>query len=200
MTRDVVTVSPAATVTAALETLDANNIRHLPVLDGGRLVGIVSDRDLRLALHGERTRETAVADVMTPNPITASPLDPVEKAARALTDHRIGCVPVVEAGEVVGILTASDLLRSFVELLAGRARHTRVELLAPDRPGELARVVRLIGIEQGINITGVVVPPPRGERALVVLHLEAEDAGPVVAALRRMGYDAASPALESRPE
>lgn len=200
MTRDVVTVTPATTVAAALDTLETNNIRHLPVVDGGRLVGIISDRDLRMALNGGRPGETAVADVMTPDPLTVPPTHPVESAARILTDHRIGCVPVLDGGELVGILTESDLLRAFVELLSGRDRHTRIELLAPDRPGELARVVRAVGIEHGINITGVVVPPPRGDRALVVLHLETEDAGPVVEALRRLGYEAGSPALGTRPD
>lgn len=198
MTRDVVTVPPSAKVVDALGTLDANNIRHLPVLDGGRLVGIVSDRDLRMALSGDVDAAT-VADVMTHDPLTVPPTTPIEDAARTLSEHRIGCVPVVENDEVVGILTESDVLRAFVELMSGRERHARIELMAPDRPGELARVVRLIGIEHGLNLTGVVVPPTRGDRALVVLHLETDDVEPVLVDLRRLGYEAGSPALETRP-
>lgn len=198
MTRDVVTVPPSANVTDALGTLESNNIRHLPVLEGGRLVGIVSDRDLRMALSGDVDAAT-IADVMTPDPLTVPPATPIEEAARTLSEHRIGCVPVVENDEVVGILTESDVLRAFVELMTGRERHARIELMAPHRPGELARIVRLIGIEHGLNLTGVVVPPTRGDRALVVLHLEADDVGPVLDDLRRLGYEAGSPALEIRP-
>ncbi|MFP4623830.1 MAG: CBS and ACT domain-containing protein [Gemmatimonadota bacterium] len=201
MTAEVVTVSPRTTVAAALEEIRSNHIRHLPVLDGGRLVGIVTDRDLRLALDpgGGGGTETQVDDVMTGSPIVADPDMPVESAAALLAEHRIGCLPVVEDGELVGILTESDLLRAFVDLMVGREPHTRIELLAPDRPGELARVVRLIGVDYGINITGMVVPPAREDRALVVLHLETEDVEALLANLRQLGYESASPALPSRP-
>lgn len=199
MTTEVVTVSATATVADALDTLNTHTIRHLPVLDDGKVVGIISDRDLRLAMTG-RPSETTVADAMTTDPVTVASEEPVEAAARVLVEHNVGCVPVVDDGELVGIVTASDLLRSYVELMVGREKHVRIELLAPDRPGELARVVRLIGIEHELNLTGVVVPPPKGDRALVVLHLETDDAAPVLEDLRRMGYDAGSPALESRPE
>lgn len=199
MTRDVVTVPSTATVADALDMLNAHTIRHLPVVEGGKVVGILSDRDLRLAITG-RPDETTVADVLTRDPVTVSPDATVETAARLLVDHNVGCVPVVEDGELVGIVTASDLLRSYVELVAGRDRQARIELLAPDRPGELARVVRLIGVEHEVNITGVVVPPPKGDRALVVLHLETDDPEPILDDLRRLGYEAGSPSLENRPE
>lgn len=199
MSRDVITVPPSATVADALDTLNANAIRHLPVVDGGKVVGILSDRDLRMAMGG-RPDEAAVADVMTPDPLTLTSGTVVEVAGRLMVEHSVGCVPVVDDGQLVGILTESDLLRSFVELLAGRERHARIELLAPDRPGELARVVRLIGIEHEVNLTGVVVPPPKGDRALVVLHLETDDVAAILDDLRRLGYDAGSPALETRPE
>lgn len=199
MTPDVVTVSPAASVVDALDILNANSVRHLPVLDGDRLVGILSDRDLRMAMTG-RPEETTVADVMTRDPFTVAPDTPVEDAARTLTEEQVGCLPVLEDGALVGILTASDVLQAFVELMTGRERHTRIEILAPDRPGELARVVRLIGIEHEVNLTGVVVPPPKGGRALVVLHLETTDPAAILEDLRRLGYDAGSPTLESRAD
>lgn len=198
---EVVTVDLDATIDEALEAIRTHGIRHLPVLDGGRLVGVVTDRDLRLAFDpgSGQPRDGRIADIMTPTPIVAHPEMPVESAAGLMVGHRIGCLPVVEDGELVGILTDSDLLRALVELLAGRERHSRVELLAPDRPGELARVVRVVGIDQKINITGVVVPHTEGDRALVVLHLETDDPAPVVEALRRLGYEAESPALLTRP-
>lgn len=201
MTSDVLTVSPSETVARALEIIRSNNIRHLPVVEAGRLAGVVTDRDLRMALGpGSDGEDVMVADVMTASPVTTTPDTPVEDAAELLVDRRIGCLPVLEDdGELVGILTESDLLRALVDLMARRSRHTRLELLAPDRPGELARVVRVIGIDLGINITGVVVPPPHGDQALVVLHLETEEVDELLQTLRRLGYEAGSPALEARP-
>lgn len=202
MTAEVVTAEPSTTIADALETIRSHNIRHLPVMDGDRLTGVVTDRDLRLALgpDGEASDDTTVSDIMSASPTTIAPDTPVEEAGRVLIEHRIGCLPVMEDDRLVGILTESDLLRAFVELMVGRDLHSRVELLMPDRPGELARVVRLIGIDYGINITGVVVPPVHGDRALVVLHLETEGLPDgLLAHLRKLGYDAGSPALESRP-
>ena len=200
MTPDVVTAPPETPVAEALEILRTHEIRHLPVMVGTRLAGVATDRDLRIALGpaGSPT-DTTLADVMTSSPITVGPDTPVESAAAILAVNRVGCLPVVEDGDLVGILTESDLLRAFVDLMVGRDPHTRVELLAPDRPGELARVIRLIGIDHGINITGVVVPPTPGDRALVVLHLATDDAEAVLEDLRRLGYEAGSPALPSRP-
>jgi acetoin utilization protein AcuB len=202
MTREVVTVSPTDTVADALELIRSHNIRHLPVMDAGRLVGVVTDRDLRLAISpdGRNAPEIPVEDVMSSSPITVAPGTPIETAAEILTEHRIGCIPVLEDGELVGILAESDLLRAFVELMSGRQRHSRLELMAPDRPGELARIVRLVGIDHGVNITGVVVPPPRGPQALVILHLESDDVDDVLASLRQLGYEAGSPALETRSD
>lgn len=201
MTREVVTVPPSAAVAEALELMRTHNIRHLPVLDGGRIVGVATDRDLRPALDPEDGAAGAVVEeIMTSAPIVVSPDTPVESAAALLSEHRIGCLPVLEDDALVGILTRSDLLRAFVELMVGREPHTRVEILAPDRPGELARVVRLIGIDHGINITGVVVPPSHEDRALIVLHLETDGVEDLLEDLRRLGYESASPALLTRPE
>lgn len=201
MTPDVVTVTPSTPLEEALDRARSRGIRHLPVVEDGRVAGVVTDRDLRLALRAEAGRApAAVGEVMTTPAITTTPETPVESAGQLLIRHRIGCLPVVEDGALVGILTESDLLRAFVELMAGRERHSRIEVLAPDRPGELARIVRLVGIDHGINITGMVVPPPAGKRALIVLHLECDDVTAVVTNLRRVGYEVGAPALPSRPE
>lgn len=75
------------------------------------------------------------------------PDTPVEDAAKLLYTHHIGCVPVREDGRLVGILTETDLLRAFAELFGSRTPSKRLEVQMPNRPGELARVVRLIGTE-----------------------------------------------------
>ncbi len=196
MSTEVITASPRTTVAEALEVMGAHGIRHLPVVDAGHLAGIVTDRDLReAAAEGDVTIDM----VMTSPPLVVAPDVPVESAAALLSEHRIGCLPVVDGEELVGILTESDVLRAFVELMVGREPHSRVEILAPDRPGELARIVRLIGIDHGINITGVVVPPSHGGQSLVVLHLETGDPEAVMENLRRLGYESGSPALLTRP-
>jgi acetoin utilization protein AcuB len=211
MTPEVIAASPETTIAEALSITRSKRIRHLPVLDGDRLVGVVTDRDLRLAMPpiwGEQQEELQealntrhVREVMVTNMITVPPDMPVEHAAKLLYTHRIGCLPVLDGDRLVGILTETDVLRAFAELFGATEPSTRIEVQMSNRPGELARVVRLIGIEHRINIVGLVVPPmPGGEQSVAIIHLAVEEVGPMVTALRKRGYRVGRPSLESDPE
>jgi acetoin utilization protein AcuB len=207
MTRDVKTVSPDTSLADALNVSRTHRIRHLPVVVGTRLVGLVTDRDLRLAmppiwaaqqeeLHRALHTRT-VGEVMATRIITASPDLPVEDAGKLLYENRIGCLPVLEEDRLTGILTETDLLRAFVELFGTTQPSSRIEVRMPNKPGELARVVRLIGIEFRINITGLVVPPmPTGEDSLAIIHLQTLNPAPVAEALTKIGYQVGWPSLD----
>jgi acetoin utilization protein AcuB len=210
MTPDVYTASPETTIAEALTITRSHRIRHLPILKDGELVGLVTDRDLRLAMppiwadeHDELTaalHTKRVGELMITDIITASADTPVEEAAKLLYTHRIGCLPIMEDGQLVGILTETDLLRAFAELFASRAPSVRLEVQMPNRPGELARVVRLIGIEKKINIAGMVVPPLRAtDESVAIMHLQVEDASEITHALRKIGYRVGTPSLENDP-
>jgi acetoin utilization protein AcuB len=210
MTADVHTATPETTIAEALAITREHRIRHLPILDDGRLVGVVTDRDLRLAmppmwadeqgelaeaLHTKRVGELMITDIVTIQPDT-----PVEEAARLLYTHRIGCLPIMEDDRLVGILTETDLLRAFADLFAARTPSVRFEVQMPNRPGELARVVRLIGIEKRINIAGMVVPPLKATgEAVAIMHLQVDDPSEIAHALRRIGYRVGTPSLENDP-
>jgi acetoin utilization protein AcuB len=167
MAREVTTLSPGDTAGDALALCRERRIRHLPVVEDGILVGIVSDRDLRSATpaFGDPARASALAeirvgDVMAREVITADPEDPIDDAANTMRERRINCLPVVEGGELVGIITSSDVMESLVYLLGAHEPGSRMEVVVPDRPGTLAGVAGLIG-ELGINIVSVVSGPPR---------------------------------------
>jgi acetoin utilization protein AcuB len=211
MTPDVFTVSPDTTIAEALSITRAQRIRHLPVLEDGRLVGLVTDRDLRLAMppiwaadQAELTtalNQRRMREVMTTDIVTVQSDTPVEEAAKLLYTHRIGCVPIVDDGKLVGILTETDLLRAFCELFGAQVQSVRVEVQMHNRPGELARVVRLIGIENRVNIAGMVVPPvPGTSDNVAIIHLQTPDARPVIRALRKCGYRVGSPSLDTDPD
>jgi acetoin utilization protein AcuB len=138
-----------------------------------------------------------VREVMVRDIITADADLPVEEAGKLLYQNRIGCLPVLEGDALVGILTETDLLRAFVELFGTSQPSARVEVRMPNRPGELARVVRVIGIEQRINITGLVCPPcAGGEFMIAVMHLGTLEPSPVITALRKLGYEVGWPSLD----
>lgn len=207
MTPEVITVSPDTTIAEALRLTREHRIRHLPVMNAGVLAGLVTDRDLRLAMppiwaaeHDElkqALQTRVVGEVMTARVITAPPELPVEEAARLMYENRIGCLPVLDGTVLVGILTETDLLRALVELFGAGTPSSRLEVRMPNKPGELARVVRLIGIEHKVNITGLIVPPSDGgEFSLAIMHLQTLNPQPLVAALRKLGYRVGWPALD----
>ncbi|MBA3424266.1 MAG: CBS domain-containing protein, partial [Rubrobacter sp.] len=124
MSWEVVRITPDTTAVRALALCRERRIRHLPVTDGDSLVGVVSDRDLRSAtpVLGDPERAAALeriraSEVMTREPVTAHPDDPIESAANAMRERWIGCLPVLEDDELVGIITSSDVMEALVYLV-----------------------------------------------------------------------------------
>lgn len=126
MTKEVVTVGGATGVREAAELMKARKIRHLPVVEEGRLIGIVTDRDLRLAMPSQATTlavhelhslldKVQVREVMTKRVVGVPPDVSIAKAADLMLRNKIGCLPVLEGGTLVGIITESDILRAVAE-------------------------------------------------------------------------------------
>jgi CBS domain-containing protein len=136
MTRDVVVVPPELLVSAARKMMEHSRIRHLPVVKRGRLVGIVSDRDLLPCEGGDlEGARTLVAEVMTPAPITCSISTTISRVAQIMLEHKIDCLPVVDpSGILVGLVTSSDLLQLLVESAEVQALpfHYRLHLREED--------------------------------------------------------------------
>jgi acetoin utilization protein AcuB len=139
MTPDPRTVEPDATLDEALGLMRTLKVRHLPVVDGRRLVGIATWTDLvgafpspskgRRPANGNALLHNAqVKDVMTKDPLTVSPDAPVETAARTLRERKIGSLPVMERQMLVGIVTESDLFDALVHLLGGDIRGVRMSV------------------------------------------------------------------------
>ena len=121
MTRDIICIHPQDALEVAHDIMGEWDIRHLPVVEDGRLVGILSDRDVLLhssqATRGEwDIEELDVGEVMTPNPITCTPTDTIAHIATVMTERKIDSLPVVEEdGELVGLITSTDLLELLKE-------------------------------------------------------------------------------------
>jgi acetoin utilization protein AcuB len=202
MTRRPVMVSPDATVAAALSAMRRGRFRHLPVVTGAELVGVVARGDLEAPPGAPVEAAEALADrplseVMSTQPVTVWPDEPVEVAARLLVEHTIGCLPVVAGDGLVGILTESDLFSVLLRLLGGDEPSSRITLVLPDVPGALGRAMTLVG-DLGVNLLTVVTEPgPEPGTRGVVLRAGTINAAPVVAALVAAGFPATGP---GRPE
>lgn len=198
MTREVVVVGPETTAAEALALCRGNRIRHLPVVEGGRLVGLISDRDLRSATPalGDPDRAAAlrrirVVDEMVRDVATAYPEDPIEDAAMAMYERKIGCLPVVDGEDLVGIITSSDVMRALARLVGVHEPGSRLEVTLPDRPGSLAEVAAIVR-DEGVNIVSILASSVSEEEGLAervaVLRLATINPKRVVEALREAGY------------
>jgi acetoin utilization protein AcuB len=158
MHEPVVTVEASTTVTEAYRTMHDRTIRHLPVVEDGALAGVVTDRDLRYAtsrLHPSPVEgETPVRQIMTKDVITAGPRDPVEEAARILRMRRIGCLPVLDGDDLVGIVTVTNLLDAIIRLTGLAKPGGRLAVSLVDEPGELARLTHRVA-DEGLDVRSV---------------------------------------------
>ena len=156
MTPNPATITPDTSFPDAFRIIREKRIRHLPVVDKKRkLVGIVAQTDL---LHASPSAATTlsvfeinyllanlhVREVMSSPPITVSEHAPLEEAARVMVENKIGCLPVMRDGVLIGMITETDIFETFVEVLGGREASLRVTVLVPDVRGELARVAGVI--------------------------------------------------------
>jgi acetoin utilization protein AcuB len=127
MTKEPLTLSPTETVGQADELMNQNKFRQIPIVFNKELVGIVTDRDVRSFLSGslladardrERALNTAIREIMTPEPVTVTPDDDLQDALELLIEEKMGGIPVVDDNEgLVGIVTYVDMLRCFLNRL-----------------------------------------------------------------------------------
>ncbi len=195
MTRDVVTLGPEASAHEAMGLCREKGIRHIPVVDKGRLVGLVSDRDLRDVSPSRegRDQESALAwarlkDIMSTDLATISPLDTIDHVAQEIYDRKIGCLPVVDGQELVGIITSQDMMRTMIELTGAHVRGSWIEVEVPNQPGSLAEVTDAIRDRQ-VNIAGVFLgPAQKATHRIIVLRLETTNPKGIAQSLEEAGY------------
>lgn len=139
MQQDVIQITAETSIAEAKEIIERYNFRHLPVTEGKGLLGIISRTDINKALPSpvdasitpeDRiiAAQTKVLTFMTSNPITAGPMDPLEDVALLFRKHKIGAIPVVEDGNIIGIITTSDIFAAFSAIMAGEGDDVRIEL------------------------------------------------------------------------
>jgi acetoin utilization protein AcuB len=165
MSHPVITVSPDTPIMDALRLMESEHIRRAPVVKDGKLVGIVAQKDLLNASPSPVTSlsvweihdlvsKITVKRVMTPKVITIQEDTPLEEAARLMADHKIGGLPVLHGDKIIGIITETDLFKTFLELLGAREKGVRLSVLMNNRPGEIAKVSQAI-FEIGGNIVAL---------------------------------------------
>ena len=165
MTRKVFTVGPDDYLSDALALMKEKSVKHVPVLKGGRLKGIVSDRDIRDYSPSKATSldiyelhyllaNTKIKEIMRTGIISTSPDTPIEEAAMIMMDQNIGCLPVLEGGELTGIISDKDIFHALVDITGVRHGGTRICVTIEDRPGSIKEVADIIR-KHGFGLQGV---------------------------------------------
>jgi acetoin utilization protein AcuB len=156
MITDLIVVSPKDTVESAIQIMQQHSIRHLPVVEDNRLVGLVTESSLRPYLSPEKLR-LPLREVMIINPITIDPEASIDEAARLIYKYKIGGLPVVSQGKLVGIITITDILEAFIELMGILKASSRLDIIPKeDNLNSALEVIKRGGakiISIGMDIT-----------------------------------------------
>lgn len=154
MAKKLVTIPPGTSILKAIEVMRKNSIRHLPVVDGEKFLGFLTEGDLRQASLLSMVDKISIEDVMIRNPVSISPDDSVENAARLIFRHKIGGLPVIQDQKLVGILTIVDILKAFITMMGLLKSSSRIDVVLGDKPQAFADVSRIFK-DQGANIISV---------------------------------------------
>ena len=191
MNKNITTITPDIKLSEAYSLMNEKRIRHLPVIKGDKLIGMVTDRDLRLATSKLAQHPfdpaSAVQNIMSHPVKITHPSDPIESATQLMREMKIGCLPVVEASKLVGIVTNTDLLDALLLLTGVNRPSGRLDVRLPNRSGELARLTNLIA-QRNVNITSILTYPEKDENIRLVLRVGTMEIKTLAEALCNSGF------------
>ncbi len=192
MTVNPVTITRDASVEDAIRLMKNHFIRHLPVVDNGKLVGWITDANVRGALFPSMLEEITIDDIMIHDPITVEASESVEAAARYLVENRIGGMPVVENGKLVGVITVIDLLNAFLEILGILQSSSRIDV-KPKRSKRAFDSISSIIEREGSEIISVCLVPQKSDNSQIYsFRLGKCDIKKIVEELKKEGHEVVS--------
>ncbi len=201
MTRNPITVESETLVLDAQRVMKENNIRRIPVVDKGKLVGIVTKHDLLEASPSPATSlsvfelnyllaKMKVKEIMKKNPLTIGPDTPFEEALRLGQEKKIGSFPVVENGKLVGITTESDIIRFVTRVLGLKEEGSRITIEGlGGKLGDLEKIISIANQHHTVILSMISMPRPEKKDWMIVLRLKTNDPDPVVKDFKKAGFN-----------
>jgi len=188
MVSDPITISAHASISEAIELMKINSIRHLPVVSEENLLeGFLTLADLKQGLIPSMLGDLNLHDLMIQKPITVCPEDDVEIAAQLIYKHKIGGMPVVDNGQLVGIITATDILRTFIDMMGILTSTSRIDVVVGDQQGGLKKALQIIN-DNGADIINVGMTADHTGQRVYYFRLAACKTANIKKALEKQGY------------
>jgi len=153
MVRNVITIDPEVGVKDALAVMKKHSVRHLPVVENGAFIGLITSGDVKQAILTCMLETLKVKNVMLTNPYTIRRDNSLEDAAQLIYEKNIGCLPVVEDGKVLGILTVNDILKAFIDIMGVLKAGSRMDVILKHVHGSFDEVVSIIAQKGGFIIS-----------------------------------------------
>jgi len=189
MIPDPITITENATIEEAIEVMKVNSIRHLPVVtETNVLHGFVTLADLKLGLIPSMLGGVTLSDLMIKNPITVQPDDDIEIAAQLIYKHKIGGMPVVKDGMLVGIITETDILRAFIDMMGILTASSRIDVVIDDEPGLFRKSLQIIQ-DNGGDIINVGMTAQQTGKRIYYFRLSACRTDILKDALENQGFE-----------
>ena len=189
MIPDPITIGENASIQEAIEMMKVNSIRHLPVVSRNKaLKGFVTLADLKQGLIPSMLGDVTLVDLMIRNPITVSPDDDIEIAAQRIYKHKIGGMPVVKNNRVVGIITETDILRAFIDMMGILTASTRMDVAVGEDAESFQKALKIIN-NHGADIINVGMTAEQTRKKIYYFRLSPCDTRSIKSALEAAGFE-----------
>jgi acetoin utilization protein AcuB len=201
MTKNPVTVDSETLVMDAQKIMKENNVRRLPVVDKGKLLGIVTKHDILEASPSPATSlsvhelnyllsKMKVKEIMKKNPVTLTPDTPFEEALKIGQEKKIGSFPVVENGKLVGIATESDIVRFLTRALGVREEGSRITIEGlGGKLSDLEKIISIVNQHNTIVLSMISLPRTEKKEWMIVLRLKTSSPDPIVKDFKKAGFN-----------
>lgn len=204
MRTEVYTLKPTDTVDDAVKIMRKNKIRHIPIVDEDeQVVGLVTEHDVKNILppsirdcSDAQYSDLPLHEIMVKDPIIGHPLDFVEEVALTFYETKISCLPIVSGGKLVGIVTTTDLLYTYIELTGAHQPSSKIEIRIHDKPGELSAITEVFKKHKA-NVLSLYIYPDSEKENCRIVSIRARIINPlsIIENLRKEGFTVLWPNL-----
>jgi acetoin utilization protein AcuB len=184
-----ITITANASISEAIELMKVNSIRHLPVVSHGmKLEGFLTLVDLKQGLIPSMLGDLTLRDLMINDPITVGSDDDIEFAAQLIYKNKIGGMPVVKGDQLVGIITATDILRTFIDMMGILSSTSRIDVVVDNQSSGLKKALQIIN-DKGGDIINVGMTSQQTGKRIYYFRLAACKTAGIKKALMKQGYE-----------